>query len=170
MNTNSVEFFKRQKNIQLKESCNLTLMLWELNNAENIGHIIRVAHNVGAQKALFVSDEKKYRKSKIEKIAGFSYNQMNWQFIAKEDAVKFLQAEKENVYALETCDDAQCIFRQKLPEKLILLAGNESKGIPLDILEYIQHKVYIPMPGKCKSMNISHSVSVAVFEWLRQNI
>ena len=38
-------------------------------------------------------------------------------------------------------------------------------------MKYLKHsdlKVYIPMPGGCKSMNISHALTVAGFEWYRR--
>jgi len=49
-----------------------------------------------------------------------------------------------------------------------LLAGNESHGVPEDVIKQSNLQIYIPMPGGCKSMNISHALSVGGFEWYRK--
>lgn len=167
MNTNSVEFFKNLGRINLPANSGLFIAVWNITNPANMGHIIRLAHNVGAKKLWFVSNEISVRQAKIKKTAGFSFNQMNWEIISEQ---AFLQLSKKEftLVALETCDNSQNIFQTTLPQKTIILAGNESHGIPEAILRQCQMTVFIPMPGACKSMNVSHALSVASFEWLRQ--
>lgn len=167
MNTNSVQFFKDKQKEKAPSNCEIIVAAWNLSNPENIGKIIRMAHNVGATEALFVRQDKIHRESKIKKTAGFSYEQMNWSFISENDFRKKLATNYE-LTVLETCDGASNIFFTKLPGKTILLAGSESHGIPENIIELSQNKVYIPMPGGCKSLNISNALSVAAFEWYRQ--
>lgn len=51
-----------------------------------------------------------------------------------------------------------------------IMFGKESAGIPEEIL--VQHKeecVRIPMAGEIRSLNLSNSVSVVLYEALRQN-
>ena len=107
-------------------------------------------------------------ESKIKKTAGFSFEQMDWHFIDESELNSFL-ADGFSLVALETCDMSTNIFKTSLPKRCILLAGNESHGLPEAILERSKIKVYVPMPGACKSMNVSHAISVAAFEWFRQN-
>jgi len=129
--------------------------------------VIRLAHNVGAEQVLFIQGNEQQRESKIRRTAGFSYDQMPWQIISEDEFLsKYLDTVPLTV--LETCDGAHNIFTQKMPGKTILLAGSESHGIPAHIIEKSACKVYIPMHGGCKSMNISNALSVAAFEWLRQ--
>jgi len=167
MNTNSVAFFSNQKIKPVPENNDLILAVWEIGNPENIGMVIRLAHNVGAKKMLFVNEKINFRESKIKKIAGFSFNQMDWEFISQEDFFKFLESDFELV-VLETCEGSENIFDTNLPDKTIILAGSESRGLPANIIEKSDIQIHIPMPGSCKSMNISHALSVAAFEWYRQ--
>lgn len=167
MNTNSVEFFKNHKVNQPAEQKEIILAVWEIGNPGNIGHIIRLAHNVGAKKVLFVNDEPNFRSSKIKKTAGFSFEQMDWEFISQANFTELLKG-KQQLTVLETCEDSENIFTANLPDKTILLAGNESHGLPTEIIEKSDFQVHIPMPGDCKSMNISQALSVAAFEWFRQ--
>jgi tRNA (cytidine/uridine-2'-O-)-methyltransferase len=167
MNTNSVEFFKHQENKPSSGNVDIILSVWEIGNPENAGQIIRLAHNVGASTVLFVNEKVNFRESKIKKTAGFSFDQMDWEFISEDDFFDLLEGEYKFV-VLETCEGSANIFQQTFPDKTILMAGSESHGIPPKIIDKSDSQVHIPMPGGCKSMNISHALSVASFEWLRQ--
>jgi tRNA (cytidine/uridine-2'-O-)-methyltransferase len=168
MNTNSVQFF-HDNPVQLpRKEAQLILAAWKISNSENIGKLIRLAHNVGAIQVLFIRGDEQHRLSKIRKTAGFSFDQQAWSFIA-EDEFTSDYLTRYKLTLLETCDGAVDLFKAELPAKTILLGGSESHGIPEHILSKSNHKIFIPMPGGCKSMNVSNAMSVAAFEWLRKN-
>jgi len=167
MNTNAVEFFKNKPVDNTLPDTELIIAAWQLKNPDNMGKIIRMAHNVGAEHVLFIQGNEQQRESKIRRTAGFSYDQMPWQIISEEEFLAYLQTYSLTV--LETCDGAANIFKQKIPDKTILLAGSESHGLPEHVIDKSNCKVFIPMHGGCKSMNISNALSVAAFEWLRQH-
>lgn len=167
MITNSVEFFQ-SNNYSINDcSGDLILAAWEIKNPSNLGHIIRLGHNLGALKIYFINAEKNLKASKIRKTAGFSYQQAPWEFISEPDFFTRMD-DNYKLVILETCEDSKNIFECKWPQKVILLAGNEAHGLPEKIIEKGDEKVHIPMPGGCKSMNVSHAISVAGFEWFRQ--
>jgi len=167
MNTNSVRFFKEHPVKELSPQSELILAAWKLTNAENIGKIIRLAHNVGAAQVLFIKGKEEHRLSKINKTAGFSFDQMSWNFLTEEEFVTSYLT-RFPLTVLETCQGATNIFTTPLPAKTILLAGSESYGIPVHIIQHSNGRVFIPVPGGSKSLNISNALSVAAFEWLRQ--
>lgn len=54
-------------------------------------------------------------------------------------------------------------------EEVFLLFGKETKGLPEDILQkYIDKTIRIPMRPTLRSLNLSNSVSIVVFDVLRQ--
>lgn len=56
------------------------------------------------------------------------------------------------------------------PPDAWLMFGKESAGIPEEILvEYEEYCVRIPMIGNIRSLNLSNSVAIALYEALRQN-
>ena len=167
METNSVSFFASQHTKLVHKNSELILAVWEIGNPGNAGQIIRLAHNVGAKRVFFVNDKTDFRTSKIKKTAGFSFEQMSWEFISHERFLEFLKNEFQLV-VLETCEGSKSIYESVFPEKTILLAGGESHGIPSEIIKKSKLQIHIPMPGGCKSMNVSHALSVAAFEWYRQ--
>lgn len=168
MKTNSVQFFNEKNTKTVCNGCEIMLAAWNIKNPGNIGHIIRLGHNVGAIKVLFTGDLKNYRESKIKKTAGFSFDQQDWKMVASDNFFNEFDKNFELV-VLETCEGSSSIFTTTLPKKTIFLAGNEAHGLPDEIIVRAALKVHIPMPGGCKSMNVSHALSVAAFEWYRQH-
>ncbi len=168
MITNSVQFFETESIKPLGDESELVLAAWEIKNPGNMGHIIRLGHNLNAVNVLFINHNSIHRESKIRKTAGFSFDQQAWQIITPE-AFNSLLNQKYKLAVLETCSGASNIFKTRLPGKLIILAGNETHGLPAEIIEKSDYKLFVPMPGNCKSMNVSHALSVGAFEWFRQH-
>ncbi len=55
------------------------------------------------------------------------------------------------------------------PDGAFLIFGKETKGLPEELLEKNLSKcVRIPMKGELRSLNLSNSVAIAVYEALRQ--
>lgn len=167
MITNSVQFFKGKTYNNMDKECQIVVAAWKLKTPGNVGQVIRLAHNVGAKEALFIDNGKIRRTSEIKKTAGFSYEQMKWEFINEEDFWQRIPSGFKLV-AVETSSGSENIYTLKLPPKTVLLIGSESKGIPEEVLNKCDLSVHIPMPGGCKSLNVSHAAAVASFEWYRQ--
>ena len=129
--------------------------------------MIRLADNVGAGDVFILGTDFQLRMSSIRKTAGLSFNNVRLTFISPEDFFDQLNPHLQLV-AIETSEDSTNIFTTNLPDKIVFLLGNERNGLPDEILQKCALKVHIPMTGKCKSMNVSHALSVALFEWQRQ--
>ncbi len=140
-----------------------------LQSPDNMGAILRLASNIGAAKVWFVYDEKpNFRAYKIKRRSSGAVDKTPWDYAKYEDIFDVLPDNYQYV-AVETTADAKNIFQEKLPEKIVLFVGNERYGLSDKLLDKIKTRVYIPMAGTVTSMNVSHALSVALFEWLRQN-
>ncbi len=54
-------------------------------------------------------------------------------------------------------------------DEVFILFGKETKGLPEDLLQkYIDNAIRIPMKGELRSLNLSNSVAIIVYEVLRQ--
>ena len=54
-------------------------------------------------------------------------------------------------------------------DEVFVLFGKETKGLPEDLLKkYIDDTIRIPMIGNLRSLNLSNSVAIIVYEILRQ--
>lgn len=139
-----------------------------LRTPENMGSILRLAANIGAKKTLFISDVAHlFRLRKIKKNAASARDKTEWEIRDEDDLSKLIPSDYQLV-AIETSEDAHNLFEFQFPEKVAFLVGNEVYGIRPEILKQAHHQVYIPIPGPVSSLNVSHALSVVIFEWLRQ--
>src|SRR5699024_1918315 len=60
------------------------------------------------------------------------------------------------------------IYETQLPERLVLVAGGEEKGIRQLTAKQCDALVSIPMAGEVESLNVSVAAGVALFEAVRQ--
>lgn len=64
----------------------------------------------------------------------------------------------------------QSCYDVKIPDGAFLVFGKETKGLPEElILRHMDTAVRIPMTPAARSLNLSNSVAVVIFEALRQN-
>lgn len=167
MNINSVDFFSKQNYTLPASVSRPVLVAWKLQNPENCGSLLRLADSVGFQKVLFVNSENKIAIRKVRKIAGNSFSTMDFAFVDENELLSKLPSDYRMV-ALETASGSDNIFQVRLPDRIILVVGNEAKGINAEFLSQCHSVVHIPLTGNCTSLNVSHAATVAAFEWLRQ--
>ncbi len=165
METNSVAFFNDQKYPEL--SVKPIIAAWQIINPENIGNLIRLADNLGAEDVFILGENFHLRMSSIKKTAGLSFDRIKLSFISPDAFFNQISAEYQLV-AIETSEESTNIFTEKLSQNIVFLLGNERNGLPGEILRKCNAQVHIPMTGSCKSMNVSHALAVALFEWQRQ--
>jgi len=165
METNSVVFFNEK--LYPEPKYKPVVAAWQIINPENIGSLVRLADNVGAEEVLIVGDDFRLRQSSINKTGGLSMKNIKLSFISEEMFFPGIASDYQLV-AVETSPKSENLFTVKLPEKVVFLVGNERNGLPTELLEKCQMTVHIPMTGKCKSMNVSHALAVVLFEWQRQ--
>ena len=134
---------------------------------DNIGAIIRLADNIGATEVCFLGREEDHRLGKVRRAAASSRDNIKWYFSEETDLHKIVPQGK-SIVAIETADNATCIYDTQLPEDVAFIVGSESHGLSDALLAQCDQVVYIPVPGPTRSLNVSHAAAVALFEWQRQ--
>ncbi len=162
----SRDFFTDNKTTKNKHASCYVLGL-NLRTPDNIGALIRLADNIGAQKALFTLNISDFSLKKIRRRATTAAASMEWE-ITNIEAIKQQIPEDYVWLAIETSEQATNLFETQLPEKVVFVAGNESYGLSKEELAYCDQSVYIPMPGHTVSMNVAQATAVTMFEWYRQ--
>ena len=136
---------------------------------DNIGAMIRLADNIGASEICFLGKEDEHRLGKVRRAAASSRDNIRWYFSEETDLHKIVP-EGKTIVAIETADNATCIYETQLPENVAFIVGSESHGLSDELLSQCDMVVYIPVPGPTRSLNVSHAAAVALFEWQRQMI
>lgn len=139
-----------------------------LKTPENIGHLIRLAGNVGITKIISIEDVQ-LKDSKIKKTACMAWDYVELIHATIHNFANYIPQNYEWV-ALETTPQSLNIYTTKLPDRMAVFLGNEIRGIQPEILSQCPKQIHIPVAGEATSMNVSHAGAVCLFEWLRQQI
>lgn len=145
------------------------IVLYEPEIPPNTGNIIRLASNTGCHLHLieplgFSLDEKSLRR------AGLDYHEYS-SLSTYKDWFDFLDRKEDGrIFALSTKGIkvySEMLFR----EGDYFLFGPETRGLPDDIRnsEAIASCLTIPMRSNSRSLNLSNSVAIVVYEAWRQN-
>ena len=143
------------------------LLADHLMTPDNLGAMIRLADNIGATEVCFLGKEEEHSLAKVRRAAASSRDNIRWYF-SEESYLHKIVPEGKRIVAIETADDATCIYDTELPEDVAFIVGSESFGLSEALLSQCDLVVYIPVPGPTRSLNVSHAAAVALFEWQRQ--
>ena len=146
----------------------INIVLFEPETPPNTGNIMRLAANTGFRLHLieplgFELDDK------LLKRAGLDYRE--WADTRRyANFAEFLKScEFNNLYAFST-RGTQPYHEVRYAPGDALLFGPESRGLPTDVLESMpqERRLRIPMVSQSRSLNLSNTVAIAVFEAWRQ--
>lgn len=146
----------------------MNIVLLEPEIPQNTGNIGRTCVATGTKLHLiepfgFRIDEKSVRR------AGMDY----WPSLEKETYISYMDFKEKHadsvVYMATTKAEKMYTEVEYEPDCFIMF-GKESAGIPEEILVENSDKcIRIPMIGDTRSLNLSNSVAVILYEALRQN-
>jgi len=129
-----------------------------------VGSIFRTVDAVGVSKIYLCGitptpPHEKISKTALdaEKWVPWEYHKQTWRLL---DGLK---KEKINVIALEKTKGSINLFDFKPEFPLVLVVGNEVKGLSQKILKYAGKKVFIPMQGEKESLNVAVAFGIAVY-------
>ncbi|MGL5681404.1 MAG: tRNA (uridine(34)/cytosine(34)/5-carboxymethylaminomethyluridine(34)-2'-O)-methyltransferase TrmL [Plesiomonas shigelloides] len=146
----------------------LNIVLYQPEIPPNTGNIIRLCANTGYRLHLieplgFVWDDKRLRR------AGLDYHEFT-EIQRHHDYAAFLAIEQPTrLFALTTKGTpAHSDIQYQAGD--YLLFGPETRGLPPEILDAMppEQKIRLPMCPESRSMNLSNTVAVVVFESWRQ--
>jgi len=144
------------------------VVLYEPEIPPNTGNVIRLCANTGAQLHLieplgFTLEDKLLRR------AGLDYRE--WADVAVHGSLDdYLAARKPaRLFALSTKGSASPFSTRFAPGDAFLF-GPESRGLPANLLGHLPaaQVLRLPMRAESRSLNLSNSVAVVVYEAWRQ--
>ncbi len=139
-----------------------------LQTPDNLGSILRVADAAGSKGIILLDSELDLSSKKISKLSRSSNKHIT---ITQLSLVDFIQSEKslfKEIYALEITTESGSLFATDIIHCDAIVLGHESRGIRQDLLSLCKRSIHLPMYGINGSMNISHALSVFLYEWRRQ--
>ena len=146
---------------------NINIVLIEPEIPQNTGNIARTCAATGASLHLvepmgFKIDDRKLKR------AGLDYwHELDITYY--KDIDDFFERNKGEEFYYFTTKAPQCYSDVKYPERVFLVFGKETKGLPEDLLYRNRERcVRMPMRENLRSLNLSNTVAIAVYETFRQ--
>ena len=145
----------------------LNIVLVEPEIPQNTGNIARTCAATGARLHLvrpmgFEVDDKKLKR------AGLDY----WYLLDityYDNLADFFEKNPDGEFFYFTTKALKKHTDVKYPDKVYLVFGKETRGLPEELLLRNKDKcVRIPMLSEARSLNLSNSVAIATYETLRQ--
>ena len=150
----------------------INIVMVEPEIPQNTGNIARTCAATGSKlhlvKPLGFSITDKYLKragldywDKLEIEEHDSLEEFLKKYNPNENAMYFATTKGQSCYSDVDYTNKEDVF---------ILFGKETKGLPEDLLqEQIDKTIRIPMKEHLRSLNLSNSVAIVVYEVLRQN-
>ena len=146
---------------------NINIVLIEPEIPQNTGNIARTCAATGASLHLvepmgFKVDDRKLKR------AGLDYwHELDITYY--KDINDFFERNKGEEFYYFTTKAPQRYSDVKYPERVFLVFGKETKGLPEDLLYNNRERcVRMPMRENLRSLNLSNTVAIAVYEVFRQ--
>jgi tRNA (cytidine/uridine-2'-O-)-methyltransferase len=143
----------------------MKIILYKPEIPQNTGNIIRTCNVTNTKLSIVTPASFSFSKRQLKR-ASLDYFQFEIEKI--DDLEKYLE-DKKNFYFFSS--KAKKKYSDVKYEKdSILIFGNETSGLPDIFLEkYFDKFVTIPMKKDARCLNLSNSVSIALYEAKRQN-
>lgn len=142
----------------------LTLVLDDINDPGNLGTIIRLCDWYDTNLICSKNTVDCYNPKVVQATMG-SIARVN---ICYQDLSEFLNTSERPIYGAVL--NGSVVYQTSLPQKAILIMGNEANGISSAIEKYVQNPITIPQFGKnqnTESLNVATATAILCSEFKR---
>jgi len=157
----------RPESVPLEELGDRIVMLERLNNMENVGAIARSAAALGLEGyAVPRSGPHPYGRRAVRVSTGHVSRLAVHLYDDPVATIRVLQASGYRVYAAEVTDASVPLSHlRNIPEKWVILLGNEEEGVSPEVVAVCDATVQIEMDPEVKSFNVSVAGAI-VMHWM----
>lgn len=157
------------KSSKLNSQLQFSVIAHNIRSLHNVGAIFRTADSLGVSKAYLTGYTGTPPDPRLAKVALGAENFVPWEY--SKSAIRLIKKlKKENpklvIVGLENNLPGRKIYelakyKPKFP--MVLVVGEETKGIPKKVLELCDELVEIPMKGEKESLNVSVAFGIAAY-------
>jgi tRNA (cytidine/uridine-2'-O-)-methyltransferase len=146
----------------------ISVVLVEPEIPQNAGNIIRTCAATGCKLYMvkplgFVLDDKHFKR------AGLDYFSLS-NFEVVDSFEEIYEANKDKQFYFASTKSKHTYAEVEYPKDCFIVFGKESFGLRESLLkEHYDDCIRIPMAEGARSLNLSNSVAIIVYEALRQN-
>ncbi len=146
----------------------LHLLAHNIRSRENVGSLFRTCDALGVTKLWLTGYTPAPPDAKISKVAlGAETSVAFERMLDVESVIECLRHEGFMIYALELTPDAVELATFHPPEKIALVLGTETTGVPPSLLAQCDGAIKITQHGMKESMNVAVAAGIAIWQILR---
>lgn len=144
------------------------LVLDDVQDPGNLGTIIRTLDSAG-YKDLILSQgsAEPYNPKVVRSTMGAIFRLNLHRNINLKDELENLKNKGYKI-VITSLDTESYYYDLNFSEKIVVVIGNESKGVSKEIQDIADIKIKIPMLGKTESLNAAVATSIIAYEGVRQ--
>lgn len=160
----------KQREVKKETKNNIIFALDDLQDPGNLGTIIRTLDAAGYQDLILSKETAEpYNPKVVRSTMGAIFRLNFYRNVNLKEELEELQklGYKIVVTALDT---DSYYYDLDFKEKLVIVIGNEARGVSEEIQEIADRKVKIPMLGKTESLNAAVATSILAYEGVRQKL
>jgi len=155
----------------------MTIVLWNIRSAWNVGSIMRSCDAVGADLILVgytPIPEGSTLKAVIKTSIGAEKN-VKWRsFPHYQDVLQYLpnfqhwgiEINQSSQDILSFLDEQKAKNTPVSWDNTCLWFGNEITGLTEEVSQHLSGQLHLPMKGKKESLNVSNTVTSAAYLWM----
>ena len=143
----------------------LIVALDDIRDPGNLGTIIRLCDWFGIRDLVCSQSSVDCYNAKVVQATMGSITRVNINYLDLEAFLK-----QTNLQKIGTFMNSKNIYNEQLPEKGILILGNEANGISNEVGRFIDEKISIPRFGdlqKTESLNVATATAILLSEFKR---
>jgi tRNA G18 (ribose-2'-O)-methylase SpoU len=144
-----------------------------LKKIPNLGGLTRTAEIFGASSLVLPSLSVIHDKT-FQDVAVSAEQWLPLEEVGESELEGYLRRRKEEegfaLIGLEQTSSSLPLHLFPFPSKSILLLGDEKHGIPVHLLQCLDHCLEIPQLGIIRSLNVHVSASICIWEYTKQHI
>lgn len=142
----------------------LHLIANDIRSRENVGSLFRTCDSLGVKKLWLTGYTPAPPDEKISKVALGAERSVDYEKDTDVvNVIKKLKAEGIPVYALELTSDAIDLVLFVSPDRVALLLGTETTGVPPSLVEQCDGAIKITQRGVKESMNVAVAAGIAAW-------
>ena len=152
-----------KRNVLPSISTGITIILDQIQDPGNLGTIIRSADWFGIKQIICSPDTADAYAPKVVQAAMGSMMRVEVFYLELKDFLNTVS----NVPIFSAELNGESIFEVEFPKPMLLVVGNESKGVSNQISKLATRKINIPRLGQADSLNVSIATAIILAQATR---
>lgn len=149
----------------------IIILAHNIRSTYNVGSFFRTADGAGVTKLVLSGYTARPPHKGIAKVGLGAETWFPWEYVKQPGSwLKKMKKLGYTIAVLEQTPRGRNLFRWRPKFPLILIVGNEVRGVSKGLQAYADVHLEIPMNGKKESLNVASAMAIAVYSllWMKQ--